>query len=641
MLPQYWPSLFFKISAGAVLTGLCLYSFGQTDPLTTPKTVDYPGIIQTFEKLIQIDSDKIRKRTDHLIKNGKILGTSNSSSDFQIEPDFLNSLLLHSTTGHIRLASNDRCRFYEALITDLLKSSEGKTKNILISYIEKNNRQATLISKQDFLSKIIQKECPETVKNIEKFQIKTLPETIKTINFYQPNNLSECRILHQKWLTNPQAPFLCQIHEYLKEATSLRSNPNSSKSQIALADFLNTKLNVSQKEYLQNLCENLDNEDGFCSELLNTSFWKKISKKSNDLIYAEDICRQITKTTDLSSSVYSACLNKLEKEKDFCLYPFGDNSGIRPQPDCDQLSAALNQSHLNANYKDCPGSSDDLTITNIGRIISHFQSSEKITTSGVCTVRSSGMTFLFNKTYENDENWKLEACYDDKISGKEICQKTFFGNFNNDPSSYTSVVANILKKTRGIDPSLKCEMIDSNLFNPAILRFRSGCFVVFEKDQCFISDCKHKIYLNDRVIDYIKIKGPINLFYFSENFKDERFSQNNLITKDFKKNARSMNNLNNMLNYFKKSKTKLVHGIGCAEDILPTFFKSQSIGQCSPLPFIINGFIKNENNIVFVTRTAIDSIQAPRLITWSNLFSGVKSYQRKHPLKTWTMYGLD
>jgi hypothetical protein len=93
--------------------------------------------------------------------------------------------------------------------------------------------------------------------------------------------------------------------------------------------------------------------------------------------------------------------------------------------------------------------------------------------------------------------------------------------------------------------------------------------------------------------------------------------------------------------FFKKSKNGIIHGVGCAEDLLPSFFKSRAFNQCTPLPFIIDGMIKENDKTVFITRTAIDSLQAPRMVNWSLIFSAVKSYQRYHPLKLWTLYGLD
>jgi hypothetical protein len=96
-----------------------------------------------------------------------------------------------------------------------------------------------------------------------------------------------------------------------------------------------------------------------------------------------------------------------------------------------------------------------------------------------------------------------------------------------------------------------------------------------------------------------------------------------------------------VIGFLKKANKAIVHGVGCAEDLLPSFFKSNSLNQCSPLPFIIDGMIKENDKTVFVTRTAVDSLQAPRLISWSSIYSGVKSYQKIHPLRLWTLYGLD
>src|SRR5690606_18276419 len=108
-----------------------------------------------------------------------------------------------------------------------------------------------------------------------------------------------------------------------------------------------------------------------------------------------------------------------------------------------------------------------------------------------------------------------------------------------------------------------------------------------------------------------------------------------------KKKGKVLNNLSSLSTYFKNSKNGIVHGVGCAEDLLPTFIKTHSMNQCTPLPFVINGMLKDKDKVVFVTRTGADSVQAPRLLSWSIIYSGVKSYQRMHPLKQWTMYGLD
>jgi hypothetical protein len=251
------------------------------------------------------------------------------------------------------------------------------------------------------------------------------------------------------------------------------------------------------------------------------------------------------------------------------------------------------------------------------------------------------VTFDFNKRFNNDENWKLEACFDDRLSDKEVCYKTFFGGYGTIPESYTVVVSEILKRTRGADQLLKCEMVDSEDYNSLLLQYKSGCYIIYERNKCFVSECKHKILYNDRVIDFIRFKNSVALDYFPTNVVQERFSQHYILTHDYRQNGRVMNNVGSIVSFFKKSTKGIIHGVGCAEDLLPSFFKTHAFNQCTPLPFIIDGIIRENDKTSFVTRSAVDSLQAPRLISWSLIYSAVKSYQHSHPLRLWTLYGLD
>lgn len=637
-LPRFSLNQFYKTILGTVI--LCPSLFAQTTPLVTPAKTEYPGIIQTFEKLISIDSEKVKKRTEVLTNAGRIFSSATEVQNLDLDPDFLNSIILHSDPGYLRMASTDRCRFYESILTDLLRSSEGKIKNVVMTYVEKDKRQSAIISKKDFLAKVVNQECPETQKTIAEFQIKTIQNTLKGINFEIPSGLDQCRNIHVDWVNNPKTPFLCQIHEYIKEAKTGGGDPKDLPQRRAVANILEDKMTLVQKDYVENLCKHLDDEDLFCEEFLNVSFWTKIAGGYEDKTYADEICKQALNTQTLSDAQYLMCMARLKKESDLCLYPSG-NPGLRPQPNCDQISTALNFSGYKANFKDSPGNSDQMIATNVARIIAHFSPAEITKVEGPGSANSAAMTFNFNRNYDNDENWRLEACYDDKINEREVCQKMYFGKNPNDPAAYTNVVAKILRETRGAEARTTCEMVDSVTYNPLLLQYKSGCYVIYEKDNCFISQCKHKILYNDRPFDLVKIKGNTSMAYFPMNVRDERFSQQYILTRDFKKQGRSLSNLSDLSSYFKKSKSGIVHGIGCAEDLLPTFFKTQAINQCTPLPFVVNGLMKDKDKFVFVTRTAADSMQAPRLISWSSLYSAVKSYQRVHPLKLWTMYGLD
>jgi hypothetical protein len=637
-LPPFSLNQFCKLILGTAL--LCPFILNaQESPLTPPQSTEYPGIIQTFEKLIQIDRDKFQKIQEILLKNGRVFDKSSSVKNLQLGPDFVNSIILHSDPGYIRLASGDKCRFYESILTDLLRTSEGKIKNVSMTYVDKDLVQSALMSKKDFLAKVVNEECPETQKSINDFQVRTLRPTLAKIQFEIPSGLDHCRNIHLSWVNNPKTPFLCQIHEYIKEAKSGGGDPRGLQGRLAMAKVLEEKMTLIQKDYIDNLCRNLDDEELFCQEFLNVSFWTKIAAGIEDKIYVEDICKAVLKTSTISEAGYASCLARIKKEKDLCLYPEG-NPGMRPQPDCDLLSTALNFSSLKSNFRDCPGRSDQMVSTNLTRILSRFSpiSSPSL---GSCASISSENSFKFNDQFDNEESWKLEACYDNQLKEREICLKTYFGQNDNDPASYTSVVATILRETRGADKSEKCQMVDAATYNPLLLQYKSGCYIIYENDKCFISECKHVILYNDRKIDNIKIKGRATMAYFPLSVKDERISMNYLLTHDYKKNGRPLNNLSGLTNFLRRSPTGLVHGIGCAEDLLPTFFKAQSLNQCSPLPFIINGMQKEKDQVVFVTRSAADSLQAPRLVSWSSLYSAVKSYQRTHPLRLWTLHGLD
>jgi hypothetical protein len=642
-LPLFWPNQYYSKLSTALL-GLCL-SFianSQTTPIPTPPSVDYPGIIESLEKLIQIDNTKFSKKNDLLVKSGKSGNDLSSVTSLDIDPDYLNSIILHSDPGYVKLASSNKCQFYNTIINDLLKNSQGKLANIFITYLNKNQeRDSAILLKKDFINKVVNIDCPETAKLIDQFQVKNLDQTIKSENFDAPTGKDQCHNIYLEWLNNSKTPYFCKLHEFMKEAANNIGDARDLVQRKAISAILEKKLSVNQRDYLENLCENLDHEELFCEDFLNVSFWAKVASGAESKIYLEDICSKVVGTTSLTNLQLKQCVSKIRKENDLCLYPGGRSQGLVPAPQCDTLATALNFSSLRSDYKDCPASSDQQAVTNMSRILLNITKEKIAPYDGPCSVISSAVTFEFNKRFNNDENWKLEACFDDAIAEKEVCYKTFFGKYATLPESFNLVVAEILRKTRGADQSLKCEMVDSDDYNPLLLQYKSGCYIIYERNKCFVSQCKHKILYNDRAIDFIRLKNRVLIDYFPTNVVEERFSQHYLLTRDYRQNGRIMNNVGSIVAFFKKSKKGIIHGVGCAESLMPSFFKITAFNQCTPLPFIIDGIIRENDKTVFVMRSAVDTLQAPRLISWSLVYSAIKSYQRSHPLRLWTLYGLD
>jgi hypothetical protein len=649
MWPQFSLNLFSKKNIGTILLGSCLFSnvFAQTDkiptsPIQTPASVEYPGIIQTFEKIIQVDADKFNNRSKDLVKNGRTFTTSTSVTALDLEPDFLNSIILHSDSSYIKLASMEKCRFYDSIITDLLKSAEGKIQNVLVTYMDsKGKRQSSLMARKDFLNNVVNLDCPMTKKLIDQFQLKNLDQTLKEVSFDIPSGREQCQTVHLNWLGSPKTPYLCQIHEYLDQAKKGLGDPADLTQRKAVAQVIDKKLTQMQKDYLENICKRLDDEDLFCAEFLNVSMWTKIAGGLEDRIYAQGICSFVSGTGDPSDAQLRQCLARMKKETDLCLYQSSKNRGLSPQMNCETLSLALNYSTMRSDYIDCPSHSDQLGVTNLARILLNITKGSIKEFQGPCSNISTGEVLEFNEKYDNEEAWKLQACYDDPLNEKEVCSKVFFGAYHKSPYSLPNVVASALKKMRGAEQSTTCKMVDSREYSPLKMEYKSGCVIIYDANKCFISQCKHKIFYNDRPIDFIKIKNQVTLDYFPTSVQGERFSQQYLLTHDFKRTGKPLSNLTNVIGFFKKSRTGLIHGTGCMEELLPTFMKSQTFGQCTPVPFIIDGMIRENDNVALVTRTALDSLQAPRLVSWSNVFAAVRTYQRYHPLRLWTLYGLD
>lgn len=630
--------------SGTALLGLCLSipAFSQTTTIPTPPSVEYPGMIQTLEKLIQIDNTKFAKKNTELLKNGSTGTDFTTVTGVELDPDYLNSIILHSDPGYVKLASTSKCSFYDTIINDLLKNAEGNLKTVFVTFVNKNSeRDSAVVLKKDFISKVVGLECPGTPKLIDEFQVKNLDKTIKDTNFDAPTGKDSCHNTYLDWLNSPRTPYYCKLHEFMKEARENSGDPKDLVQRKAIAAILEKKLDLGQREFLQNLCQNLDNETLFCEEFLNVSFWSKVANGTQPKIYAEDICTNVMGSATLSDAQIKQCVAKLRKENDLCLYPAGRNQGLLPAPQCDTLATALNFSSLRSDYKDCPSGSDQQAVTNMGRLLLNISKERVKPFTGSCSVISTGVTYEFNKKFNNDENWKLEACFNDSSLEKEVCLKTFFGSYGDAPESYPNVVADILKRTRGAVDTLKCQMLDSEDYNPLLLQYKSGCYIIYERSKCFTSSCKHKILYNDRTIDSVRINNKVTLDYFPTSIVNERYSQQYILTHDYRRTGRSLSNMSSITAFFKKNKTGIIHGVACAEDILPSFFRTQAFNQCTPMPFIIDGMIKENDKTVFVTRSAVDTLQAPRLISWSLIYSGVKSYQRAHPLRLWTLYGLD
>src|SRR5690606_221751 len=166
--------------------------------------------------------------------------------------------------------------------------------------------------------------------------------------------------------------------------------------------------------------------------------------------------------------------------------------------------------------------------------------------------------------------------YFDKIKERDVCQKTFFGNYANHPYSYTNIVAQALINTRGAAQRTTCSMVDESTYNPLLLEYKSGCHIIYNQENCTPTDCPNKIVFNDRPSDLMKTKGRVEFEYHPLSVRPETTARTYLFEHNLKTKPINILNPTMVKSYFKRAKNPLIPGIGCAENLLPTFFRTQS-----------------------------------------------------------------
>ncbi len=631
----------------AVLLLSLVFSQDPVAPLQTPSSAKYPGVYESFEKLIQFDDQRFLAKEKELQKAKRTLADLVDVNTVDIDPDFMNSIILNSPSGYLRIAGKDKCAFYDSMLADLLQTKDGKIQKVFIQYQDKNSQNVSaIVPKQDFLDKVVYKSCPQTKTTVAKFQIKVIDGTIKDTNFEMPNNREQCDFLYNTWVNDSKTPYWCQIHELLEETSGNQSLPEDFKARqevqtkMAVGKILRGKLTDAQQDFIKNFCTHADNSKLFCDEFFSTNYFSKVVEGTKPAINIKDICQTALGKNAWSPAVIKECARKLRSEQEACFWGSYDLSGISPRPRCDHLSLALNFSSLHSEYNDCPRYSDQQGVTNMSRVIRHLEKPPEIPLKGFCSIQSAGTVFEFNRRFGNEDMWKAGVCYMDRVEEKEKCLPMFFGDYANSPASLTNVLSEVLFRTKGAPKDIKCEIVKQSEYSPTLLEYRYGCFVIVSDYNCGMANCDFKLMYNEKEVKDIKFREGLAFDYFPTDLMNEKYSQTYILQKDAQKKSRGISTITALKDFFKTNPSGILHGIGCAEDLLPGFFKKYAFNQCTPLPFIVDGIVSEGDRMVLITRSAADNIHAPRLISWSLIYSAVSSYQHHHPVRQWTLHGI-
>lgn len=643
---KFFINRFFNILIGGALLA---------PPLSYAKDTSFPGIIESLETLIDIDSARLKKKADEIAKNQKFSIDVNSLKSVEIDHDFLESILFHSDKRLIPLINENPCGLYALLDTQLLKSHLGKIVDVYIQYEKDGNKKFAAIPKDDFLDIIYKNNCQDNRKIKNQYGPAGIANSISKLKIKEPKLETDCSLIISDWRKNPETPFVCDAMETLQnqekaQATLMSGNIGNEFTKQELIEKiqqgqkLNNQLSQGSIAYFKNLCSNIGSHQSFCNSYFNQSYWSKVLAGQGIKEDLHERCKTIFNKKELSTFDLNLCVRKLHEQPETCHYDNQTTSNsLVPKPNCNNLSKALNISRLKRDYQDCPYQTGDEGIVNLARIFFHYSDEghkQYVLKNLECFLPATAFFAKINVDYEAMNAWGNSVCFDDKINAKEVCLPVIFGSHPNSDFSEEKQVFTILSKTKGADKSTPCKVVSTTNYNPTLLEYKYGCFLIYNPQTCFGNYCPKKIILNEREVTHIKYKYSNSYDYFPNSVAKEKYASISLIENQLKASSNKITSVTSLRYFFSQNANYIVHGIGCAEDLLPSFFQKTTINQCRPLTFIVDGLIEKNGRASLVVRTALDELKSPRIIDWNHVFSSVASFQVYHPMRLWGLYVL-
>lgn len=659
MLPLFWQKVFNRKKSSLILEKasflptrlslLCLWSCLAFNFHVNAQT---PGVLETVQGLIEIQQDQFTKLTESVSNNPRVLNKLQEQTQVKLDPYFSRSLIFHSEGKYLDLLDQNECSLYALLENGLLKHARGTVNNVYVTIEEEGVKETAMVALNNFLQIIYRKKCFANRDLSKLFENQTIKTTIENTNFVTPKTEDACYVTLDEWKQNAYTPYLCKISEAIKRGAQARGQIQSvDQSQLSLRRELNRAIDQQefyqreiphfQRTFIQNLCEHLDSPERFCSVYLASDVWNKIINGEEPPYKMTYRCRNLLGKKDLSIQDLQGCAARLNGEPDLCrTRGFDQQPAYYPSFRCPTISDALKVSKLKTDHHDCPGSVENEGIVNINRLIQHF-APKKNSDSPLGCASDANLNFAkLNIEYKNEEAWPMRVCYNDRVTDKEICLPYVPGHQPTDPLGENHVVAQVLIKNNGVRPKTECQIVDASAFNPMLLEYRSGCFIVKDLNQCTNLNCPKRIIMDEKEVTNIRFKGLPLFDYFPNSFRNEKFAVTNILKDTLKLESRTIRNLTELRNFIGNIETGIIHGVGCAEDIIPERFQRQSLNECRPLPFLIDGILEREGLTQLVMRTSIEDLHSPRLMNWNLIYNSVMNYKETHLLDAWTLYGL-
>ena len=654
-LPQFWQKLFFKVSLCLGLLSQAYIFPAYSQENLNAKIETTPGIIESLLEVIDIEKNQYSILIKEAEKKSLLITSDDQVKEIKLDPFFVKSLLLNSENRYLNFlkGQTDECRLISLFQNDLIKTSRGLVNRVIVNFINKEDkRERALLTKSNFLELYFKKKCINNKEIGKLFERSNLANTMKSITFTAPSTGNQCTQILNDWQRNPNTPFLCGLHETISRgekaklilpaiSTVQRKRRSVLQSRITQAGRLIPLVPYFQRTYLKNLCENIDDRENFCDKYLAKDIWSQIVTGEKPDYLLEYKCKNVLGKEIVTKNDLRKCALKFKDEPKFC-FTHGNNKhpSNYPLENCNDISDSLNSSQLVTNFHDCPGSVDNEGIINTHRLLSHFRKTKFDSSEFTCASEANLSFANLNIKANNSNGWPLKICFQNLASELKECYPYVPGASKNSELSEDVVIAKILKKSERTPFDVSCKLVNSRIYNPNRLGYRTGCHIVYDPSNCTSIHCPKDIYYETKVIDYLKYEGKVLYDYFPTSFSNEKYATSNLINDSLKTESKSIRNLTALKYFFSNTKKGVIHGIGCAEDLYPLVFQRRSLNECKPLPFIIDGVVESKGKTELIFRGSISDIHTPKNIAWNMIFNSVANYKELHPLETWTLYGL-
>ena len=646
MWRQFLPSQFCKFLFYLLLITFSFSAVSQDETFYTK------GIIESLDELTVLLNSKIKKETKKL-GNSSALLKKNRPNQIFLEESFVASLLYFSDRRFVSLFDQNECSFYAALENDLLKNSNKDGPfNILMAFEQEQTLKKVAIDKKAFFLNFYKEKCFNNFEISSLFKPETITETISSLSFPVPKERKQCLSIHENWLQNPYTPYLCGIinkADILKELKERRANV--SNARVSSIRYLNEKISLFQKyknsftkfqfNYLNKMCQNILNVDDFCSGYLDGSTWAKVINNEKPTYLMSYKCSELLNKKKLKARDLIKCKDIFTSNPYECAIPTGNQmQSLFPRPDCKNIETALARGNLITNYHDCPGKIRHQAIISLYRILNHFEPQKNIFNTDICASDPVEQYQKITFAGGNEKAWNYQVCYLDKIKNKKECKRTLFAWHPTSKISHEKVLAQILPRFRStITENVTCKYVKKQDYNPVLLEYQTGCNIVYDPTYCNALFCPQDVFFDKNKIDDLQFYSEAEIAYFPSSYSKAQYSLISILEKKFIK-SRAIKNATELRAFLKVDPNNIIHGTGCGEDLLPQYFNTESINQCSPVHFLIDGFKEKDLKTYVILRTTYDDIHSPRVIKWNYLFSAIKSYQNIHPINIWPLYGI-